>query len=556
MRSHYLTTLLAALGIASLSQVYAQGIIGQPPAPGDHWPRIQAPAGNPFEEDPVNPFQPLAGSLTERRVRIGKLLFWDEQVSSDNTMACGTCHKPAFGGTDSRLTVPAPNGKLGALGMVPQDSAGQYRGDAGLQQGRRVTGLNPPSMISSGYFSRLFWDMRAGPEFRNESGDIIPGFEDFSALEALSIEPPISDIEMAHDNLTWGSGELQAKLGPARPLRLATPDTIPGDLASTLADEPTYTQLFNEAFPGEESGVTRERFAMAVAAYQRTLVPNMAPIDVKGLNHVDLEDAREGFVLMRTGGCFGCHSASFDPQINDAGHFVNPLDNILSDGDQHVVPAPPPSGNGFVKTPSLRNSALKLNLYHNGSLHSIEDAIAFLNSEHDTIPNVAFPVQLGEVQKGQVLAFFQALVDPRVAVESFPFDRPELYGDRVPFDSNLYGEGTPPPSGELIPRLVANSPILDGLTSNQLGLFDGPPGGVGVLHVSLAPANGPLAWIDTLEPNYVGHGFTSIDGDGVATFATVDPPVGLIGSKLFVQWAAISPENEFSLSRAAEMIVQ
>ena len=37
---------------------------------------------------------------------LGKILFWEEQISSDNSIACGTCHVPRAGGSDPRSNAP------------------------------------------------------------------------------------------------------------------------------------------------------------------------------------------------------------------------------------------------------------------------------------------------------------------------------------------------------------------------------------------------------------------------------------------------------------------
>ena len=39
------------------------------------------------------PTAPSSNPITEEKRILGKLLFWEEQLSSDNTMACGTCHQ-------------------------------------------------------------------------------------------------------------------------------------------------------------------------------------------------------------------------------------------------------------------------------------------------------------------------------------------------------------------------------------------------------------------------------------------------------------------------------
>src|SRR5262245_66193908 len=45
---------------------------------------------------------PVENPITEQKRVLGKILFWDEQLSSDGSVACGTCHRPAAGGADPR----------------------------------------------------------------------------------------------------------------------------------------------------------------------------------------------------------------------------------------------------------------------------------------------------------------------------------------------------------------------------------------------------------------------------------------------------------------------
>jgi hypothetical protein len=46
---------------------------------------------------------PAENPITEPKRVLGKILFWDEQLSSDGTVACGTCHRPSAGGADPRM---------------------------------------------------------------------------------------------------------------------------------------------------------------------------------------------------------------------------------------------------------------------------------------------------------------------------------------------------------------------------------------------------------------------------------------------------------------------
>ena len=78
------------------------------------------------------PPAPFENRTTAEKALLGKALFWDEQLSSDNTMACGTCHRPGAGGADPRLgRHPGPDAlfhsaddRLGSPGVVRSDAAG------------------------------------------------------------------------------------------------------------------------------------------------------------------------------------------------------------------------------------------------------------------------------------------------------------------------------------------------------------------------------------------------------------------------------------------------
>ena len=121
-------------------------------------PPVPYPAENPFSE--------------EKRV-LGKILFWDEQVSSDNTVACGTCHRPASGGGDPRLGVhPGPDGILGndddvigSPGIAHTDENGGPVFDPLFGFEVQVTGRSAQAFIGSQWAPEVFWDGRAGSEF-------------------------------------------------------------------------------------------------------------------------------------------------------------------------------------------------------------------------------------------------------------------------------------------------------------------------------------------------------------------------------------------------------
>jgi len=57
------------------------------------------------------PPSPAENPPTLDKALLGKILFWEEQLSSDNTVACGSCHQPGRGFSDPRTPAnPGPDG--------------------------------------------------------------------------------------------------------------------------------------------------------------------------------------------------------------------------------------------------------------------------------------------------------------------------------------------------------------------------------------------------------------------------------------------------------------
>src|SRR4029077_2366218 len=78
------------LHLALLLMLPTAVAIAQPPPP--------PPPLNPLPPPP----QPPGNPVTTAKANLGKALFWDEQLSSTRTVACGSCHQAARGGSDAR----------------------------------------------------------------------------------------------------------------------------------------------------------------------------------------------------------------------------------------------------------------------------------------------------------------------------------------------------------------------------------------------------------------------------------------------------------------------
>ena len=190
---------------------------------------------------------------------------------------------PGVGGGDPRIAAspahPGPDGifgnaddVFGSPAVVRADDTGSFVPDATFGFDHQATGRNSPSMIAAAYFPQLFWDGRANGTFTDPlTGNVI--IPAGGALESQSLEPILSDIEMADEGRGWDA--VVERLENAKPLALAT--NLPLDVDLAIFIHQTYPALFTDAFGSPD--ITPVRIAFALAAYQRTLVPDQSKFD-------------------------------------------------------------------------------------------------------------------------------------------------------------------------------------------------------------------------------------------------------------------------------------
>ncbi|MAB78326.1 MAG: hypothetical protein CMJ89_03130 [Planctomycetes bacterium] len=624
MTSHFHTnpTRLAGLGLRTLAVLTLataapaawQGKnIGDPTGRAGLWPLLATPQGNPFQAHPNDDYAPLPGSHTDFLVMLGFSLFWDEQVSTNNTVACATCHIPEAGGLDPRTAFLATNNGFGSSGVLPMNNQGNYIAGTSTSQQRQVTGVTAPTMIGAAFAEKLFWNVRAGPDFPMA----LPQSNQFltnAGLEAQAVGPPGSKVEMAHNglgggDLQWGSqgapGQLENKLNPSKMLALATFSTVPAPFQPFVSAGITYQQAFDAVFNMPSSifpgnfGVTRERFAVSVAAYERTLVPNQAPIDTRALTSTTLPvttpSEQRGFDHLAASQCFKCHAnqtqifGNHVPQLTGTGGFQDAMDAMLTDNRRHPsinFPSPPgatgsASGSFGVKTPSLRNVMLRPRWGHNGVLTTVNDMLSFYNGTlAGTNPLFRFTSgsgpggRLNTNELNDVTAFFDALTDPRLipsapgAPLSFPFWHPDLYSQRFPFGSteSPAHPGTPSIPGGQVPDIILHTPARSGGAHFNVGLRDAPALST-LAALGVSPGGLPVAPIPPLMLNTAGlvvFNLLPVPPTGTVTdasgFATVNfPPLPVItaGLTFSFQMVILDPANNgLAWSNAGTVTIQ
>lgn len=110
------------------------------------------------------PSVPADNPVTDAKVALGKLLYFDTALSKDRTVSCATCHDPAKGWTDQ---APVSTGIKGQKG-----------------------GRSAPTVLNSAYYEVQFWDGRAASLEDQAKGPIENpiemGFTHAGAVERLS----------------------------------------------------------------------------------------------------------------------------------------------------------------------------------------------------------------------------------------------------------------------------------------------------------------------------------------------------------------------------------
>ncbi len=443
------TKFLSLFGLLVL--VAASGLNAQ--SPSLNYPVVSFPPENPF---------------SAAKAVLGKILFWDEQLSSTNTQACGTCHIPAAGGSDPRSNLPNSNHPgangilgdfddvIGSRGVIRATVDGDMINDGTFFPDVQRTGRKTPTMIDAAFFTDLFWDGRARSQFVNPVSGVVE-IASGGALESQAVGPPVSDVEMAHENRNWA--QIEEKISKVKPLRLAT--NFPADIVAALAVNPTYADLFTAAFG--DATVTVKRIAFAIATYERTLVADQTPFDL-GTMTATQSMGLSVFNDVTKGRCGICHSGNLFS--DDDFHNIGITDPNNDTGRMQVTGLA--SDKGRMKTPTLRNVGIRNQgsgrLFHDGNAlgADLNQVISFYALGGVFFENIDPQMQFLSLTIGDRIAMedflMNALTDPRVANETGVFSRPTLRSESgvgLPFI--IPGSGFAD-SNKTVPQIIVNQP--------------------------------------------------------------------------------------------------
>lgn len=234
----------------------------------------------------------------------------------------------------------------------------------------QIGGRNSPTVWNAAFLSVQFWDGRA------------------PTLEAQAKGPIGNPIEM----------------GMATGLAVDRIERIPG-----------YQEMFDEAF-GPDTVISDDTIAMAIAAYERTLITPNSPYDlfVKGDQNALTAQQQRGMQTFADTGCVSCHSgANFSgPTLPPGTGFMMKFPTypdspyvaqyqLLDDGGKAVQTGKIEDQNMW-RVPTLRNLTYTAPYLHNGLVKSLPEAVRVMASTQ-------LNTQLTDAQVNDIVAFLEGL---------------------------------------------------------------------------------------------------------------------------------------------------
>ncbi|MBI3621686.1 MAG: cytochrome-c peroxidase [Nitrospirae bacterium] len=185
----------------------------------------------------------------------------------------------------------------------------------------------------------------------------------------------------------------------------------PENLVKKLSAIPTYQKQFNTVFGAAPS---LDTVAMAIAAYERTLVTPDTPYDryMKGDKKALTEQQKRGLVLfISRAACSRCHNG---PNLSDDKFHnlaVPPAGPLKDDLGRYGVTHDEKDRRAF-RTVTLRNVALTAPYMHNGAFKTLEEVVDFYNKGGGNDPNKdpeIFELHLTAEEQQDLIAFLKAL---------------------------------------------------------------------------------------------------------------------------------------------------
>lgn len=304
---------------------------------------------------------------TSEMGKLGRVLFYDQSLSANNAISCGSCHKQSLAFSD---------GKRFSKGFENIETERNTPAIQNLGQGNfPVISLRPLDSNSQA----LFWDGRV------------------RGLRDMVVQPFLNHVEMGIKDR--------------------------GTLVQRVKARSYYKDLFVKAYGSEE--ITFERINEALTGFVSSISSNNGVFFTLGSFPTD-DPVRRGMELFQVKyNCRACHDLSspsgyFEPIKGE--ELVNiGLDKKYEDQGSGAITGKE-EDNGKFKIPNLRNVELTAPYMHDGRFETLEEVIGHYSSgiqDHenlddrlkDAVTGQPLVLNITQQEKQDIIAFLKSLTD-------------------------------------------------------------------------------------------------------------------------------------------------
>ncbi|MCG8574975.1 MAG: cytochrome-c peroxidase [Flavobacteriales bacterium] len=300
---------------------------------------------------------PADNPMTEEGVELGRLLFFDERLSANNTQSCASCHIPEYSFSDTTAVSIGIDGIAGDRNAMP--------------------------IINLGWAADgLFWDGRS------------------ATMEEQAFGPVVNPVEM-HD--TWPNVAEKLQADPQYP---------------TLFEQVFGSSQIDSVMVSKAISQFERTLISGNSPFDKYL---NGGIGASGWSAAEELKAIQGFAIFmdeNKGDCFHCHGSSFEPLFTDNLYHNNGLDASFTDKGLGAVTGNP-SDDGKFKTPTLRNLAFTGPYMHDGRFETLGEVVDHYSFGLVNSPTIdplmkGLPdggVNLTPVEKDLLITFLLSLSD-------------------------------------------------------------------------------------------------------------------------------------------------
>lgn len=309
--------------------------------------------------------------INSDRATLGRVLFYDKNLSSDQTVSCASCHRQEIGFADDRAVSLGVESRAGQRNSIALSSVANFAAYYGSD-------INGPGAIP------FFWDNRAGTASDQNMASMLNPLE-------MNMEP--HEIEAAVKGAEY------------------------------------YKPLFKKAFGDED--ISAQRISLAIAEFVNAMGSYQSRFDAGanatingqfGFPNYDVDfsnfspsENRGKAIYMAN--CASCHSANFGRPAKVFSN--NGLDAVTTDQGVGGITGVT-SQRGTFKVPTLRNIALSAPYMHDGRFPTLSAVVDHYSNGIQNHPNLGHELRTGSQpvkmnftaqQKEDLIAFLGTLTD-------------------------------------------------------------------------------------------------------------------------------------------------